>query len=185
VANEVTPSVIDQIAYHHPEGLKVIFSPGSTGESDLVKSADIVSALRLIKESVGHVVTDLPSGIQELALTVAEEATALLLVVTCDVLSLKRSRDAMRLIKSSGIDLAKVLVVVNAYAPRGEISIKDVEAVLGRPVAFTIRADAGLAAAPDRGELSTSGLRALEPVAAHVAGIRDHIQNKRSRLGRR
>lgn len=174
VANEITPLVIDQIAHHHSEGLKVIFSPGSPGEIDLIKSADVVSALRLMKESVSHLVVDLPSGIHELALTVAEEATTLVLVVTCDVLSLKRSRDAMRLVKTSGIDIAKVLVVVNAYSPRGEISIKDVEAVIGRPVAFTIRGDPGLATAPDRGELSASGLKAVEAVAAHVAGIGDH-----------
>jgi Flp pilus assembly CpaE family ATPase len=154
--------------------MKVIFSPGSPGEFDLIKSADVVSALRLMKESVGHLVVDLPSGIHELALTVAEEATTLLLIVTCDVLSLKRGRDAMRLVKTSGIDIAKVVVVVNAYTPKGEISIKDVEAVIGRPVAFTIRGDAGLATAPDRGELAPSGLKALEAVAAHVGGTGDH-----------
>lgn len=182
VANELTPSVIDQIAYSHPAGFKVIYSPASPGESDLVKSADLASALRLARESTGHLIVDVASGVHELAVTVSEEATTLVLVVTCDVLSLKRGRDGLRLLRSSGIDPSKISVIVNAYTAGGEISVKDVEAVLGRPVALTVRGDAGLATAPNRGELAPSGLRLLDPLARRVAGIREPARVEKTRL---
>ena len=171
VATEITPSVIDQIAYRHGSGVRIIFSPASPGESDIVKTSDLSAALQLVRASSGHLVVDLPTGIHDLAVTVAEGADAIVLVVTCDMLSLKRGRDAMRLIRSSGLDTSKVSVLVNAHSSGSDITLKDVEAVIGRPVAIAIRGDAGLAAAPDRGELAQSGLRLLEPLARKLVGI--------------
>jgi len=171
VATEITPSVIDQIAYRHGSGVRVIFSPASPGESDIVKTSDLSAALQLVRASVAHLIVDLPTGIHDLAITVAEEADAIVLVVTCDMLSLKRGRDAMRLIRSSGLDASKVSVLVNAQSSGSDITLKDVEAVIGRPVAISVRGDSGLAAAPDRGELAQSGLRLLEPLARKLLGI--------------
>ncbi|MGH2767678.1 MAG: AAA family ATPase [Actinomycetota bacterium] len=169
VLDELSPAAIESVAWRHPEGFRAILAPGSTRGPGRIGEAGVIRILGAVREIAAQVVVDLPSGAPELALAVAREATSLLLVVTPDLLALRRVRWAMGEISSRGIDAAGIEVVVNQLGS-SEISVSDIEAVVGRRVSSTVRPDLGLLRAPGRGELARSGRRLVEGLARRIAG---------------
>lgn len=170
VVDEIAPSVVESVAVRHPDGFRAVLAPGSPGESGLVKGPDVVRILGAVRESAAHVIADLPSGFGELLYSVVEEATRILLIVTPDLLSLRRARGAMQVFATAGIDAARIEIVVNR-SRSGDISASDVETVLGRPTVAQVPPDAGLLNAPDRGELAPSGRRLVDSLARRIAGL--------------
>lgn len=184
VVEEITPSVLESVAWRHSAGFRVVLSPGSPGESGLVKGADAVRVLGSIREAAAHLIVDVPSGYGEHVFSVAEESTRILLVVTPDLLSLRRARDVMQLFDSAGIEAGRIEIIINR-ARSGDISASDVETVLGRPSVAQVPPDVGLLRAPDRGELASSGVRLLEPVARRIAGLPERKGRRIGALKRR
>lgn len=185
VVDEISPAVLDSVAWRHPAGLRAILSPASPGEASLVKASDLARALGSLREVIDHVVVDLPSGFGEAAIACSEAADRILLVVTPDLLSLRRGREAMAAFRSAGIDPGRVGVILNRSSAAADISLRDVEAVLGRPVFLSVRDDASLRKAPNRGELSETGLRLLGRAARRIAGVPEARPSGLARLLRR
>jgi pilus assembly protein CpaE len=169
VVEELSPSMVDSIAWQHQRGFKAIFSPGSPDESGVLKAVEVARALSAVRDFSEHVVADLPSGFSELVFAVSEEATRLLLVITPDLLSLRRGRQAVQTLGSAGIGLGSVEIVLNRSG--GDISRTDVEAVLGREVVAEIPPNVGLLRSPDRGELAPGADRLLEALARGIGGL--------------
>lgn len=184
VVDEITPSVIDSVAAHHPGGFRALLSPGSPGESGLVKGPDIARMLSAVRESAGHVIADVPSGFGDLLYSVAEEATRIFLVVTPDLLALRRGREAMQVFATAGIETARIEIILNR-SRSGDISASDVEAVLGRPIVAQVPPDVGLSRSPDRGEIASSGRRLLDSLARTVAGLPEKTPSRLRGLRRR
>lgn len=169
IVDEISADAIQGVSWTHPAGFRAILSRGAPGESDLVKSSDIVKMLQAIHETADHVVVDLPSGYGESVLAVAEIASRLLLVVTPDLLSLHRARDAMAMLRSAGIDSERIEVLLNQYSG-GDVRVGDVEGVLGRPVIHKVKPDAGLFRCAGRGELSQRGTKQMRALATAITG---------------
>lgn len=168
MGDEIAPSVLGGVVWRHPDGLRAILAPGREGGP--LRPTEVIGALRALRRTGTHLLVDLPSGFGELAFAVAAEASLPLLVVTPDLLSIRRGGEAVKILRSSGIDMSRVEVVLNMCSGREPISARDVEVVLGCPISATIRPSLGLWIAPDRGQLSRSGLRLLEPLARRIAG---------------
>lgn len=183
IVDEITPDSVKSVSWQHRLGFDTILAPGRHGESAIVKGTDISKVLVAARGASEAVIVDMPSGYSELGLTVAEEATSLFIVVTPDVLSLRRGRDLAATLRSSGNDPERVKLVLN-QSVRGEISPADAEAVVGRPVAAVIRADSALYRAADRGQLSERGARMMDPLARVIAGT-EPAPAKRLRTNKR
>lgn len=169
VVDEITPSALESVAWRHPSGFGAVLTAGGSGEADLVKVQDAVRVLTALAELTEYLVADLPSGFAEIVLPVAEAASRLFFVLTPDVLSLRRAKEAIRMVRSAGIDPSRVEIILNRAG--GDIGARDAEAVVGRPVVAEVRPDYGLSLAPDRGELAASGLKHLDPLARRLAGV--------------
>lgn len=169
VVDEISPAVLQTVAWRHALGFQAILSSGSLGDSALVNDADVLKVISAIRSTSTHVIVDLPSGYSELIVSVAQEATRFLWVITPDLLSLKRARDALRSFRAGGFDPERVDVVANQFTS-GDVTIADVEAVVGRPVIAKIRPDLVLYRSVGRGEISSAGTKLLEPVASKLTG---------------
>lgn len=169
VIDEITPAALETVAWRHPDGFALVPSPATLGEADLTKVPDIMRAVAAARDAADHIVADVPSGASELAFALAEEATSLIVVVTPDLLSLRRAKQAVDSLHAGGIETRRIELAVNRASP-GDITDRDIAAVIGRPVAASIRADLGLLKAPDRGQLAESGRRLLEPLAHRLVG---------------
>jgi pilus assembly protein CpaE len=166
VVDEISAGVLENVAWQHSKGFGVVLAPGVPGEAGLVKMADVVGAVEAVSHLTDHVVLDLPSGFSDMVFAGAEASDRFLFVMTPDVLSLRRGREAIRALRSTGIDENRIEIVLNRTG--GDISAKDVEAVLTRPVVAQLRPDPRLLRASDRGELARSGLKLVEPLARRL-----------------
>lgn len=169
VVDEISAGALDAVVWRHPSGFRVLLSRGLPGEGAIVKGRDLVRVLEAAREAEGLVVADVPSGDQELALLTAEVATRMLLVVTPDLLALRRARQAVAGLESAGVGGDRVGVVVNRFGDAA-VTAAEVEAVVGRPVVAIVPPDLGLLRAPDRGRLADSGLRVLSDLAHRLMG---------------
>ncbi|MEO7803992.1 MAG: P-loop NTPase [Actinomycetota bacterium] len=170
VVDEIGPSVVQAVAWRHSSGFDAILSAGSVGNAGQVKDDDVLKVVSAIRATSSHVIVDLPSGNRELVLSVAEEATSFLWVITPDLLSLKRARDALRSFRAGGMDPQRIDIVVNQFTS-GDVTLADIEAVVGRQVMLTIRPDLALYRSVGRGEISKAGIKLLEPVVSKLTGV--------------
>ena len=169
--DDISPSAVEGVAWRHPSGFGVVLAPTAPGERVLSGTwAGIAHALDAIRSSGdGHgvVVADLPSGLGRFSLDVAGRADATAIVVTPDLLALRRARDAARAI-SEGPEAG---VILNRWShSAGVLSPADVQAVLMLRAWATVPVQAGLLRAPDLGRLSRPACRALAPLAAQLVG---------------
>ncbi|MGI8427134.1 MAG: hypothetical protein ACR2FO_07775 [Actinomycetota bacterium] len=184
MADEFSRSIVDSVAWEHPGGFRAILSAGATGEGDLVKGREVARVVSLIRETTEHVITDLPSGVNEVALSVLEEASRIILVVTPDLLCLRRAQQAMKTLRTTGLDESLICLVINQSTASG-VSKKDVGAILGLDVHAQLKADASLYQAANRGQLSPTGRKMLTKLAGQLteAGEPKTASGLRSRTG--
>lgn len=171
--DDIPPSAVEGVAWPHPAGFGVVLAPGPVAGAlpDALPDAwaGLAAALGAVRDGPGIVVADLPSGLGRISLEVTGRADAVALVVTPDLLALRRARDAARAV----VEGPEVGVVLNRWSrgTRGDaLSPGDVEAVLGLSVWAKVPLQAGLLRAPELGRLSRPACRALGPLAARLAG---------------
>jgi Mrp family chromosome partitioning ATPase len=170
--DDLTPASLAGVTWAHPAGFVAVLAPPPGGDPLPPGAADpgvVHAALETVREGGGLVVADLPSGLGPFAAGVAGRADAVALVVTPDLLCLRRARDAARGLGThpGGPDAG---IVLNRWSRAGGLAPGDVEAVLGPPVWGRVAVQDGLLRAPDLGRLSPAGIRALAPLAARVTG---------------
>jgi MinD-like ATPase involved in chromosome partitioning or flagellar assembly len=172
-AGESPPaSAIEGVTWQHPAGFGVVLAPGPPappfeGGRAALAPAAVAPALDALCDGAGLVVADLPSGLGRLSVEVAAAADAVALVVTPDLLALRRARDAVRLLDGH----PGVGVVLNRSSRAGGLSAGDVEAVLGVEVWGRVPFQTGLLRAPDVGRLSRAACRLLRPIVGRIAAV--------------
>jgi Flp pilus assembly CpaE family ATPase len=167
VVDEISAAVLENVAWQHTRGFGVVHAPGTPGEAGLIKVADLIGVIEAVSRLTDQVLLDIPSGFSDMVFAGAEAADRFLFVMTPDVLSLRRGREALRALRSAGIDENRIEVVLNRTG--GDISAKDVEAVLTRPVVAQLRPDLRMLRATDRGELARSGMKLVEQLARRIS----------------
>jgi Flp pilus assembly CpaE family ATPase len=168
VADEVSPAMVQSVAWAHPAGFRAILAPGLAGAAAACRSLEVDKVLRVVREVADPLVADLPSGDSDLVRALLSDASQVVLVLTPDVLSLRRARDAMRALASLGAAPERVVVVLN-QAGGADITERDVKAVLGVSSVFRVRADFSIYRAANRGEIAAAGRRALLPLARRLS----------------
>ncbi|MGH2810247.1 MAG: hypothetical protein ACRDIA_05130, partial [Actinomycetota bacterium] len=93
-----------------------------------------------------------------------DQCTAGYLVLTPDLLSLRRAREALRLVRAGGAEGNRLEVILNQTG-NGGVSAKDAGQVLGLPVTREIKADISIYQSANRGKLCDSGRRPLNKLA--------------------
>lgn len=116
------------------------------------------------------VVVDLPRRADDAARCAMERAAVVLLVVPAEV---RAAAAAARVATSAGLYCRDLRVVVRGPAPAG-LPAEAVADSLGLPLAGSIKAEPGLAAALERGE--PPARRGRGPLAAFCAGFLDELQ---------
>jgi pilus assembly protein CpaE len=168
VADELSASMVESVAWQHPEGFRAILSADPRADSASVEADDVAKVVATVREAADHVIVDLPSGVTDVATRVLREASTVLLVVTPDLLSLRRARHSFTLLRAAGVDPTRFIGVLN-QAGGTDVSEKDVRSVLGVTTTFRVKADMQVYRAANRGELSLAGKRMLAPVARMLA----------------
>ncbi len=170
VADELSAKVVQSVLWSHPLGFRAVLSPAKLGQIGETNGAAVGRVLRAVREVEQNVVVDLPSGLNPVARATFDEATSVSVVLTPDLLGLRRARDLLERLYADGVSSEKIDVVLN-QAGGPDITPKEVEAVLGVSAVTRVRADIQIYRAANRGELSPIACKILTPLAKRLASL--------------
>lgn len=170
VADELSAKVVQSVLWSHPLGFRAVLSPAKLGQIGETDGAAVGRVLRAIRETEQNVVVDLPSGLNPVARATIDQATSVSVVLTPDLLGLRRARDLLESLYADGMPSEKIDVVLN-QAGGPDITPKEVEAVLGVAAVTRVRAELQIYRAANRGELSPLACKMLTPLARRLASL--------------
>lgn len=168
IADELSSQVVQSIQWSHPLGFQTILAPGRVGDTAGASTDGIRKVLAKIREGTEHVVADLPSGVNPVCMAALPEATSISLVLTPDLLALRRARDLLRALGTVA-DAGPGMTVVLNQAGGSDIGEKQVRAVLGVSSVVRVKANLQIYRAANRGELSPQVCKVLTPFARRLA----------------
>lgn len=154
----------------HPSGLQILPGPVRLTEGPLVTGPLVDTVLSTALAHHAAVVADLDSDLRDSTAIALSRARAVLLVTTPDLLAIYAVRRFIQEAMAEGVDLAPYRLVINRATGRQEIADREIEELLEVELAGKIPSLPGLAAAINRGMLSTAIRsdtdfgRALEPI---------------------
>jgi Flp pilus assembly CpaE family ATPase len=174
VSEELSRQTVASVLWRHPLGFHAVLAPGGIGDTASADASRINKVLGTIREAAEHVVVDLPSGLNPVSIGSLLDASSVEVVLTPDLLGLRRTRDLLKNLDSLGLQRDRMNVVLN-QAGGPDITEKEVEAVLGVTKVVRLRADLRIYRAANRGELSPMACKLLTPLARRLAAAHSGV----------
>jgi len=133
---------LSNILEKHPSGVSVLSSPAHLNGHIEPTPAVMTKLLGLMRQMFDHIVIDVGQSTNDTALKVFEAADAILLVTTPSLPCLTNTSKLITSLKDMGyFNEQRLKVILNRYIKKGDISLEDVEAGIGREVFWTIPND--------------------------------------------
>jgi pilus assembly protein CpaE len=151
VVDELDPDHLEDVLYHHPRGFSALLGPTGEVGASAVPEGLYPACIALLAGSFDVVVALVPRVPDSLARALFGMADDVLLVVTLDLFALygaKRAMASLGLHEPPG----RCRVVINR-AMRSEVTLADVERILGLKPSAIVRFDPAVRRAQDRGQL--------------------------------
>ena len=131
------------VASEGPGSLRFVPAPSDIQPIEAVDGTQIRRIIRTARGEFDYVVTDLPANWTNWTLALVAEADIVLLVVTLSIASLRQGKRQIQLLRSHGIDPARIHVLINRVEQRlfKTIGPEDAAKALGHPVDLSIHND--------------------------------------------
>ncbi len=165
VADELSVATVQSVFWSHPLGFNAVLAPGHG--THVPEASEVRRLLHTIRGMADHVIVDLASGANPVAVAAMEDASSVQVVLTPDLLSLRRARDSLKALRAAGLQTQGMNVVLN-QAGASDITAKEVDAVLGIKEVTRIRADLQIYRLVNRGQLSPLACKLLSPLARRL-----------------
>jgi pilus assembly protein CpaE len=123
----------------HSSGIRVLIAPPHLDMADALQPEQIGRLLgRLASLERGYVVVDVWSALDDYTLAILDACEHLVIVTTPQVMALRDTHRVLNALKLLGYDPQKMLLILNNCYHRSDLKVKEVERILGRPIAQTI-----------------------------------------------
>ncbi len=156
----------------HPSGFYVLCGAESPTVGDRVEAAHVRRLLSQLASQFRYVVVDTSAGLSEHTLAALEEANDVVLVSSMDVTSIRALRREVDLLGELELLPTSRHLVVNFTDRRSGLTDRDIENVIGMPVAVSIARSADAPLAGNRGEPLMLAKRP-GPVATGIVQLAD------------
>ena len=169
-AAAMDPMVLKTFLTPHPSGLYALCAPEHPAGADQVTGDDVATLLTELARQFRYVVVDTSAGLTEHTLGAIERTTDLLLVCGMDVPSVRAMRKELDVLDELGMATAARTVVLNCVDHRSGLTVKDIEAMLGRTVDVQLPRSREVPLSTNRGvPLLASGSR--DPAAKELTKL--------------
>nr|WP_250890274.1 AAA family ATPase [Sphingobium nicotianae] len=158
-------------------GVRFVAAPPDIQPIETVDETQIRRILRTARGEFDYVVADLPANWANWTLAVVAEADIIVLVVTLSIASLRQGRRQLQLLRSQGVDPAKIQILVNRVEQRlfKTIGLDDAAKALGHPVTLSVHNDYPLLSAANNQGILVAELGKRSKVARDYARIAQTI----------
>lgn len=175
-ASRLEPSLLHGLTWSDPSGVHVLPAPLRPEEGDQISLDEVQRILTVMAQTYDYVVVDMPPVISDGTSAILDQATLILLLTTQDMLTLRRTKVALQMMKGWGYSQDKVKLVLNhAYSANG-LAGGDVQAALDYPLYWSVPNDAAVASSLKLGrplvisQPSARAARSIADLARQIAG---------------
>ncbi len=180
--SEIDADLISSVVQVHRSGLHVLMSPPRPEMADVVTEASLKVLWASLRQIYDYIIVDTTSSLNDIALSILDEADRILLVTQQNLPSLKNVSRFFDLAQSLEYQQKKVWLVVNRVSPKQGISVKDISETLKRPVLMTIpEDDIAVSAAIDQGVPIVTGPNKKRPVGLAITKLAETISSELSK----
>jgi pilus assembly protein CpaE len=138
--DQMDNQLLDRSLIPHSSGIKVVVAPPHLDVADSIRPDNLKQLLgRLSELDEGYVVVDAWSSLDDSTLAMLDVCEHLVVITTPQVTALRDVHRFLEVLDLLGYDLGKVLLVLNHCYHRSDVSLKDVERALGRPLVQAIQ----------------------------------------------
>ena len=177
--NDIDADLINSVVQVHRSGLHVLMSPPRPEMADVVTEASLKILWASLRQLYDYIIIDTTSSLNDIALSMLDEANRVLLVTQQNLPSLKNVSRFFDLAQSLEYEQKKVWLVVNRLSAKQGISVKDIGDTLKRPVLMTIpEDDLAVSAAIDQGVPIVTGAAKKRPVGVSLIKLADTIDRE-------
>lgn len=142
-AERVDRQLLDNaLSMHAPSGLAVLSRPEKLEDTQRVTPAAMQRLLGILSRSFDYVVIDSLMSIDPVYATLVQSADVNLVVMQLNVPSAKNAERYVTALRRTGIDAAKIRMVVNRFVKKGwDIDPAEVERALGLKIGWMVPND--------------------------------------------
>jgi len=137
--HELDKEALDRALVKHSSGVEVLIAPPYLEMADAIEVDQLKELLaRLSARSDGYIVVDAWSALDDWVLALLDSCHYLVVVTTPQVTSLRDTHRFLDALRVLNYNEHKILLVVNDCYQRSNVKTKDLERILGHPIAQTI-----------------------------------------------
>jgi pilus assembly protein CpaE len=123
----VDARLLDQVMVPGPAGIRALLAPPAPELAELITPLALRAILREVARAHDVVVIDGPAHLDEQTLEVIEIADQLLVITSSSMAAVKDTRIMLRLLRSLGVEMDRVSVVLNHTRARSTLTKEDIE----------------------------------------------------------
>ena len=167
--SDLDPDLVNSVVQIHKSGLHVLMAPPRPEMADVVSDVGLKDLLATLRPLYDFVIIDTTSSLNDIALTLLDEADRILLVTQQNLPSLKNVSRFFDLAQILEYQTQKVWLVVNQATNKQGISVKDIGETLKRPIFMAIPEDSlTVSTAIDQGVPLVLGNSRKRPVSLAI-----------------
>jgi len=143
MADELDGTALEGYMLKHPGGLRLLGSnPKSMTMPDNVSEEQLGYLLSLLESEYDQVVIDVPRQINHVTSAVLERAEKIAVVVQQHIVNVRDAKHLLDILKKDiGVTDDKIILIVNRYQPRANITLLDIEKALQHKPDLTVPND--------------------------------------------
>jgi pilus assembly protein CpaE len=176
-AEELDREVVSEVMIQHEaSGVHILAAPMRPVDADSVSGSQLGAVVRYLSKMYPYVIVDTNSLLTDFTLAALDASDLVVLVTTQDVPAIKNVRLFLDLAAGLGITREKIILVLNRYDKRRNITPERIKDNFKKDVDIIIPVDEkSIVPAMDRGEPfvlhagNTPGVKAIQDLAAKVA----------------
>jgi pilus assembly protein CpaE len=165
----------------HPSGVDVLAAPGRPEEEELVAVDRLAQLLAAAGDTYDAIVIDAAASFSPTTLLALDHTDTLILVGAPDVPAVRSVRIALETLDLLELDLPDVRILMNRAGADVGLDVSEIEAVLGREIAYTVPSDRAVPLSINRGRPVTSA----DPDAPSARALAEIGRSLVASVGRR
>jgi pilus assembly protein CpaE len=139
--DELDSDLVSSVLTSHNSGLKVMLAPPRPEMSELVTAHHLKKIIMLLRNRFEYTIIDTFTSLQDIMLTVLDQADKIILVATPDIPCIKDTRLFFEVVDQLSYRPDKTLLVLNRVDKHAGITVVDVENTLKHPIEVSIPMD--------------------------------------------
>jgi len=139
--DRISETDISEVLHHDPSGVEILLAPQRVEMSEMVLARDIEKTISLLRRLFDVVVVDTGVTLDEVTLSLLDQASTILQIITFDGTTLRNTSAVLEAFRKIGYPIEKIRYLLNRADSSGGIDPADVRAVIGRDPEYRLRSE--------------------------------------------